>query len=175
MGRDTKARRHRDQAVGILSSSRGCPVQASLRRGFSWMDGHALQFSPAAKISSPNALGTESASTNLVSSTSFFQRLSSASEFRKHRVSHDPRIRAGTSSNQHGLCVYRYVVVPEHVHLLLNEPERGMLAEAMQSLKQGRCAQDGLTGGGPVLACPLPRFQCSERVQDRGKAWLHTP
>jgi REP-associated tyrosine transposase len=38
---------------------------------------------------------------------------------------------------QHGLCVYGYVVMPEHVHLLVNEPERGNLARAMQSLKQG--------------------------------------
>src|ERR1700730_10358682 len=36
-----------------------------------------------------------------------------------------------------GLCVYGYVVMPEHVHLLVNEPECGMLAQAMQSLKQG--------------------------------------
>ena len=36
-----------------------------------------------------------------------------------------------------GLCVYAYVVMPEHVHLLINEPERGTLAQAMQSLKQG--------------------------------------
>jgi putative transposase len=37
----------------------------------------------------------------------------------------------------YGLCVYGYVVMPEHVHLLVNEPERGNLAQAMQSLKQG--------------------------------------
>jgi putative transposase len=37
----------------------------------------------------------------------------------------------------HRLCVYGYVVMPEHVHLLMNEPERGNLARAMQSLKQG--------------------------------------
>jgi putative transposase len=36
-----------------------------------------------------------------------------------------------------GLCVYGYVVMPEHPHLLINEPERGTLAQAMQSLKQG--------------------------------------
>jgi putative transposase len=35
-----------------------------------------------------------------------------------------------------GLCVYGYVVMPEHVHLLINEPENGTLAQAMQSLKQ---------------------------------------
>jgi len=32
---------------------------------------------------------------------------------------------------QHELCVYGYVVMPEHVHLLVSEPERGTLAQAM--------------------------------------------
>jgi putative transposase len=35
------------------------------------------------------------------------------------------------------LCVYGYVIMPEHVHLLLSEPERETLAVAIQSLKQG--------------------------------------
>jgi putative transposase len=37
----------------------------------------------------------------------------------------------------HQLCVYGYVIMPEHVHLLVNEPEHGTLAQALQSLKQG--------------------------------------
>jgi putative transposase len=37
----------------------------------------------------------------------------------------------------YGLCVYGYVVMPEHVHLLLNEPERSTFAQAIKSLKQG--------------------------------------
>ena len=36
-----------------------------------------------------------------------------------------------------GLCVYGYVVMPEHVHILISEPERGSLADALKSLKQG--------------------------------------
>src|SRR5271156_3477341 len=35
------------------------------------------------------------------------------------------------------LCVYGYVVMPEHVHLLLSEPDQETLAVAIQSLKQG--------------------------------------
>jgi REP-associated tyrosine transposase len=35
------------------------------------------------------------------------------------------------------LHVYGYVVMPEHVHVLLSEPERSNLAEAIKSLKQG--------------------------------------
>jgi putative transposase len=37
---------------------------------------------------------------------------------------------------KYSLCVYGYVVMPEHVHMLVNEPEHGTLAQAMQSLKQ---------------------------------------
>ena len=35
------------------------------------------------------------------------------------------------------LQVYGYVIMPEHVHLLVSEPERGTLADALKSLKQG--------------------------------------
>ncbi len=35
------------------------------------------------------------------------------------------------------MCVYGYVVMPEHVHLLLNEPEQNTFAQAIKSLKQG--------------------------------------
>ncbi len=34
------------------------------------------------------------------------------------------------------LQVYGYVVMPEHVHLLLSEPEQATLADALKSLKQ---------------------------------------
>jgi REP element-mobilizing transposase RayT len=37
---------------------------------------------------------------------------------------------------QYALLVHGYVVMPEHVHLLVSEPERDTLARAMQSLKQ---------------------------------------
>src|SRR5215469_18078374 len=33
------------------------------------------------------------------------------------------------------MCIYSYVVMPEHVHLLVNEPERAVLADAMHFLK----------------------------------------
>ena len=35
------------------------------------------------------------------------------------------------------LRVYGYVVMPEHVHILLSEPNRATLADAIKSLKQG--------------------------------------
>ena len=34
------------------------------------------------------------------------------------------------------LLVYGFVVMPEHVHLLVSEPAKGQLAQALQSLKQ---------------------------------------
>jgi putative transposase len=37
---------------------------------------------------------------------------------------------------RHGLCVYGYVVMPEHIHMLVNEPGQGSLSRVMQSLKQ---------------------------------------
>ncbi len=41
-------------------------------------------------------------------------------------------------SVRHGyrLCVYGYVVMPEHAHLLLGEPERSSVAQAIKALKQ---------------------------------------
>jgi putative transposase len=35
------------------------------------------------------------------------------------------------------LCIYGYVIMPEHVHLLLSEPGREALDVAIKSLKQG--------------------------------------
>jgi putative transposase len=37
---------------------------------------------------------------------------------------------------KYGLFIIGYVVMPEHVHLLLTEPERSNLAAALQALKQ---------------------------------------
>jgi putative transposase len=38
--------------------------------------------------------------------------------------------------NNFRLRIYAYVVMPEHIHLLLSEPELGTLADALKSLKQ---------------------------------------
>jgi putative transposase len=32
-------------------------------------------------------------------------------------------------------CVFGYVVIPKHVHLLVSEPKRAILAKAIQALK----------------------------------------
>jgi putative transposase len=38
---------------------------------------------------------------------------------------------------RYGLRVFGYVVMPEHIHLLVSEPDRADLATAIKSLKQG--------------------------------------
>ena len=49
---------------------------------------------------------------------------------------------------RYGLRVYGFVLMPEHVHLLLSEPDRGTLARALQSLKSAsaRMARGTLMG-----------------------------
>jgi REP element-mobilizing transposase RayT len=76
-----------------------------------------------------------------------------------------------------GLQVYGYVVMPEHVHLLLSEPQRDTLADGLKSLTQGvsrrliNCdplkPKVGLSG--PSNKSPfnqIPRFKRSECVTD---------
>jgi putative transposase len=45
------------------------------------------------------------------------------------------------------LQIYANVVMPEHIHLLVSEPKRGLLADALKSLKQGVSRR--LVGGAP--------------------------
>jgi putative transposase len=51
------------------------------------------------------------------------------------------------------LFVYGFVVMPEHVHLLVGEPEKGQLAQALQSLKQSVARRLALRAAG----CPTFR------------------
>jgi putative transposase len=37
----------------------------------------------------------------------------------------------------YGMCIYGYVIMPDHIHLLVRETERESLAVAIKSLKQG--------------------------------------
>ena len=53
------------------------------------------------------------------------------------RCARSIRSRSGACAAQLRLCVYGYVVMPNHVHLLLSEPPQGTLADAIKSLKQG--------------------------------------
>ena len=46
----------------------------------------------------------------------------------------------------YGVFVYGYVVMPEHIHMLVSEPERGTLATAIKAIKQSVARS-----GGPYL------------------------
>lgn len=49
----------------------------------------------------------------------------------------------------YGFCVRGYVVMPEHVHLLVSEPERTKLSTALQMLKQNVARELRLPEGSP--------------------------
>jgi putative transposase len=49
----------------------------------------------------------------------------------------------------HRLFFTGYVVTPEHVHLLVSEPERGILSTAIQALKQSVARRLALRGAEP--------------------------
>jgi putative transposase len=55
----------------------------------------------------------------------------------------------------YGFYVAGYVVMPEHVHLLISEPERGSLSLAVQMLKQNVARELRLPEGSPFW---LPRY-----------------
>jgi REP element-mobilizing transposase RayT len=74
----------------------------------------------------------------------------------------------------YGVCVDGHVVMPEHVHLLLNEPERNTLAQAIKVLKQGVARRLALRGRRFVLAGSVLRFQCVEREEICGEAAIHS-
>jgi REP element-mobilizing transposase RayT len=86
--------------------------------------------------------------------------------------------------------VVGYVVMPEHFHLLITEPEVGTPSTAMQVLKQRTARallpkrkrrdprQRNLFGRGAApgfLAGAFLRFQCVDDEEARGKAEVHAP
>jgi putative transposase len=53
--------------------------------------------------------------------------------------------------------VLGYVVMPEHVHLLVSEPQRETLSTAIQALKLGVVRSMRCSGGSLVAAAPMSR------------------
>ena len=53
--------------------------------------------------------------------------------------------------------VIGYVVMPEHVHLLVSEPQRETLSTAVQALKVGVVRSMQCSSGGSVVAAPRSR------------------
>ena len=62
------------------------------------------------------------------------------------------------SRRWYGFYVVGYVVMPEHVHLLISEPERKTLGIALQMLKQA-VSQASRQIDAPFLAAALLRLQ----------------
>ncbi len=69
------------------------------------------------------------------------------------------------------LQVYGYVVMPEHVHLLLSEPQRDTLADALKSLKQGVSRR--LMGNPPLK--PTPELRVGQPRSISGTPADHRP
>ena len=74
----------------------------------------------------------------------------------------------------YGLCIYGYVVMPEHVHLLVSEPERGELAVALQMLKQIVARKSNAGGESPFWQRRYYDFDVlSERKFKEKLRYLH--
>jgi putative transposase len=71
------------------------------------------------------------------------------------------------------LAVLGYVVMPEHVHLLVTEPQRATLSTAIQALKLGfvcslvpMSRKTGETWGTPFSGTPIPNHFWQARFYD---------
>jgi REP element-mobilizing transposase RayT len=76
---------------------------------------------------------------------------------------------------RHQFVVVGYVIMPQHVHLLFTEPERGNPSLVLAALKQtfGRVAQAfDLAGICQHSGCPVPsRFFCEEPALSLSRGW----
>jgi len=75
---------------------------------------------------------------------------------------------------KYGLWVNGCVVMPEHVHLLVGEPERSTLAQAMQALKQGVARRLALRAADSFWQARYYDFNVWSDAQVRGEASLHS-
>src|SRR5437660_9416734 len=66
---------------------------------------------------------------------------------------------------KYGLYVYGYVVMPEHVHLLVSEPQRENPGPSPAVAEAGSRAQAGSARRGFLLAGPVLRLQRVERKE----------
>jgi REP element-mobilizing transposase RayT len=62
------------------------------------------------------------------------------------------------------LVVLGYVVMPEHVHLLVSEPQRETLSTVIQALKLGVVRSIQCSGGGSIMAA-------APRSRKTGETW----
>ncbi len=79
-----------------------------------------------------------------------------------------------TVRHKYGLLVYGFVVMPEHVHLLVSEPEKGRLAQALQSLKQSVARRLALSTAEPFWQARYYDFNVwSERKFTEKLRYIH--
>lgn len=75
---------------------------------------------------------------------------------------------------QYSFFISGYVVMPEHVHLLLSEPETALLSRAIQSLKQAVSRQLALRGKEPFWQARYYDFNVwSERKRIDKLRYMH--
>ena len=96
----------------------------------------------------------------------------------------------GEMRDRYGFSLVGYVVMPEHIHLLISEPAKGTPSTVIQVLKQrvsrrlrrkkrAPAAQLNLSFArrrrfaAAFLAAPLLRFQCVESEEESRKTSLH--
>ncbi|HEY6348187.1 MAG TPA: transposase [Candidatus Angelobacter sp.] len=75
---------------------------------------------------------------------------------------------------QYIFYIWGYVVMPEHVHLLLSEPEKGILSTAIQSLKQGVARRLALRAAEPFWQARYYDFNVwSEKKRVEKLRYMH--
>ena len=76
------------------------------------------------------------------------------------------------SRRRYKFCITGYVIMPEHVHLLISEPESGTLASAVQSIKQ--CLTRNLTSSGHFWQSRYYDFNvCTQRKRIEKLQYIH--
>ena len=124
LGRIVSEKGISQQLVRIMLG--GWPTQACF-----WLEWGSLR-----GLSCPRALGFETIPRIRRGSLPDLQLLPSPSVIHERDDTTNLRSRAGTGETQFSALRPAYVVMPEHVHLLVSEPQRGTLAETIKSLKQ---------------------------------------
>ncbi len=169
------SRRLRTRGDGwpVQQTESGCPVLARfwLGRGFSCV--HVTDTLPTLRyiFPMPSGLRRYQQSRGLHFLTfSCYRRLpflvSPRARDRFERALEQARVR-------YGFYVAGYVVMPEHIHLLLTEPERGNLASAVQAIKQS-VSRKLIARPRPLLAGSLLRLQCVHGEEAHREAEVHT-
>src|SRR5664279_1126398 len=84
----------------------------------------------------PHAFGSEAVPGNSCPTLPDVQLLPSPAVSGQRSLARAVRIGVGAVASPLRVLRPGYVVMPEHVHLLMSEPERGTLASAVQAMKQ---------------------------------------